>query len=61
VTNNALPESQINYLLNKLTSVNINTGKTIDLSNQNPTAAPTGQGIIDKQSLENSGFIVITD
>jgi hypothetical protein len=60
-TNNALPVSQINYLLNKLTSVNTNTGKTIDLSNQNPVAAPTGQGIIDKQSLINSGFIVITD
>lgn len=59
--NNALPVSQINNLLNKLTNVNINTGKTIDLSNQNPTAAPTGQGIIDKQSLINSGFIVITD
>lgn len=60
-TNNALPVSQINYLLNKLTSVNTNTGKTIDLSNQNPVAAPTGQGIIDRQSLINSGFIVITD
>ncbi|MEO0037297.1 MAG: hypothetical protein RIQ59_508 [Bacteroidota bacterium] len=61
VTNNALPESQINYLLNKLASVNINTGKTIDLSNQNPAAVPTGQGIIDKQTLVNSGFLVITD
>jgi len=60
-TNNALPESQINYLLNKLTSVNTNAGKTIDLSNQNPIAAPTGQGIIDKQTLVNNGFIVITD
>ena len=60
-TNNALPESQINYLLNKLTSVNPNAGKTIDLSNQNPAAAPTGQGIIDKQTLINNGFIVITD
>ena len=56
-----MPVSQINNLLNKLTNVNINTGKTIDLSNQNPAAAPTGQGIIDKQSLVNSGFIVITD
>ena len=61
VQNNALPVSQINYLLNKLTSVNNNTGKTIDLSNQNPPATPTGQGIIDKQTLINNGFIVITD
>ena len=59
--NNALPVSQINYLLNKLTSVNTNPGKTIDLSNQNPAATPTGQGIIDKQTLINSGFLVITD
>jgi hypothetical protein len=59
--NNALQSSQINYLLNKLTSVNSNPGKTIDLSNQSPQAPPTGQGLIDKQTLLTNGFNVITD
>lgn len=58
---NALPESQINTLLAKLTTVNLNPGKTIDVSNQNPPAPPTGQGLTDKQTLINNGFIVLTD
>lgn len=58
---NALPSAQINSLLNKLTTVNSNPDKTINLSNQNPPAPPTGQGIIDKQTLINNGFNVITD
>lgn len=60
-SDNAFPESQINILLNKLTTVNPNPGKTIDLSNQNPPAPPTGQGLIDKQTLITNGFEVITD
>lgn len=59
--NNALPSSQINYLLNKLTSVNNNPGKEIHLEEQNPPAPPTGQGLIDKQTLSTNGFNVITD
>lgn len=59
--NNALPESQINYLLNILTNVNPNLGKKINLSNQNPPAPPTGQGLLDKTTLINNGFSVITD
>jgi hypothetical protein len=60
-SDNALPESQINTLLSKLTTVNPASGKTIDLSNQNPLAPPTGQGLIDKQTLIDSGFNVVTD
>lgn len=58
---NALPSSQINYLLNKLTAVNNNPGMEIHLEEQNPPAPPTGQGIIDKQTLITNGFNVITD
>lgn len=60
-SDNALPESQINTLLSKLTTVNPAPGKTIDLSNQNPPAPPTGQGLLDKQTLITNGFDVITD
>jgi hypothetical protein len=35
--------------------------KNIYLSNQNPLAPPTGQGLIDKQTLINAGNNVITD
>jgi len=58
---NAFPESQINTLLNKLTTVNPNPEQIIEVSNQNPPAPPSGQGLIDKQTLINNGFIVITD
>jgi hypothetical protein len=40
---NAFPESQINTLLNKLTTVNPNPEQTIEVSNQNPPAPPAGQ------------------
>lgn len=58
---NSLPSSQINYLLNKLTMVNNNPNKTINLANQSTPAPPIGQGLIDKLFLINNGFTVITD
>lgn len=58
---NALPSSQINVLLNKLLTVTPATGKYISLGNQIPPAPPTGQGIIDKQTLINAGNNVNTD
>lgn len=61
VKNNALPSNLVNDLLNKLTTINIATGQIIDLSNQNPLAPPTGQGLTDKQTLVSNGFNVITD
>lgn len=58
---NKLPSSQINALLNKfLTSTPAKT-KTIYLHQQDPPAPPTGQGIIDKQTLNNAGNYVETD
>jgi hypothetical protein len=61
LTNNALPDSQINAILNKMLLVAPASGKFIDLSGQTPSAPPTGQGIVDKTTLENNGNTVITD
>ena len=58
---NALSIATINSLLNKMLSVLPSTGKYIDLLGQNPPAPPTGQGLIDKQTLIDSGNQVITD
>jgi hypothetical protein len=61
LSNNALPTSKINSLLNKFLTVSPTVQKNIDLSGQNPLAPPTGQGLIDKQTLINTGNSVITD
>jgi hypothetical protein len=58
---NALSIATINVLLNKMLSVLPSTGKYIVLSGQNPPAPPSGQGIIDKQTLIDSGNSVYTD
>lgn len=59
--NNALPSSQVNSFLNKFLTITPATGKNISLEGQTPLAPPTGQGIIDKQTLINSGNNVTTD
>jgi hypothetical protein len=58
---NALPTSKINSLLNKMLTVAPISSKYLNFSNQNPLAPPTGQGVIDKQTLINAGNTVITD
>jgi hypothetical protein len=58
---NKLPSSQINTLLNKFLTISPVTGKQISLSGQVPSAPPTGQGIIDKQTLITAGNNVYTD
>ncbi len=58
---NALSIATINALLNKMLSVLPSTGKYIDLSGQTPLAPPSGQGIIDKQTLIDAGNSVYTD
>lgn len=58
--NNALPSSQINLILNRL--LNLTSKQNyIELQNQNPSAPPTGQGIIDKATLRSNGNTVTTD
>lgn len=58
--NNAFGSSTINDLLSRLLAANV-TGLNIQLENQNPPAPPTGQGLIDKQTLINNGNTVTTD
>ena len=59
--NNALPSSVVNTLLHQMLSVTPVDGKTIELWGQNPPAPPTGQGIIDKQTLIDALNDVWTD
>jgi hypothetical protein len=53
--------SQINSLLSKFLNVLPSSGKNIELAYQIPVSPPTGQGLIDKQTLINQGNTVITD
>ena len=61
ISNNALTSTFINSILNKFLTVTPATGKYISLGGQLPPAPPTGQGIIDKQTLINAGNSVSTD
>jgi hypothetical protein len=61
LTGCALNSNTINSLLNQFLSVLPSSGKTIKLNYQQPPAPPTGQGIIDKQTLINTGNNVMTD
>ena len=58
---NALPSTVINSIINKMLTVTPTSGKSIELYGQTPPAPPTGQGIIDKTTLENTGNGVNTD
>ena len=58
---NSLTVNSVNTILNKLVTVSPSSGKLIFLTEQNPPAPPTGQGIIDKQTLINAGNTVSTD
>ena len=59
--NNSLINIQVNSLLNKLLSINPSSGKNINIEGQTPFAPPTGQGIMDKATLINTGNNVVTD
>ena len=58
---NILPSSMINYILHKFLTVNPLSGKSIFTNNQSPLAPPTGQGLIDKTTLINTGNSALTD
>jgi hypothetical protein len=59
---NKLNSTSINGLLSHFVSIAPSiTGKSILLNNQNPTAPPTGQGVLNKQTLINNGNTVTTD
>jgi hypothetical protein len=57
---NALTTNTVNSLLNKFLTV-LPLSKNISLNQQSPSAPPTGQGIIDRQTLRNAGNYVTTD
>jgi hypothetical protein len=56
-----LSSDKVNAILNKFLNVLPLTGKAINLQWQSPAAPPTGQGLIDKQTLINQGNTVLTD
>lgn len=58
---NALSSAFINTILNKMLTVTPTTKKYILLNGQTPPAPPTGQGIIDKQTLIDTNNDVYTD
>ena len=59
---NALTSSTINNLLAQFVSITpALTNKIISMQSQTPPAPPTGQGLIDKQTLITNGNTVTTD
>lgn len=60
--NNALTSSSVNTLLARFAAITpVISGWYIRLENQTPAAPPTGQGLIDKTTLINTGNDVTTD
>jgi hypothetical protein len=57
---NGFNSSAINGFLSELVAANV-TDINIQLQDQNPPAPPTGQGLIDKQTLIDNGNTVLTD
>jgi hypothetical protein len=57
----SLSINKVNAILHQFLNIHPNQGKIIDLQWQNPSAPPTGQGLIDKQSLIAQGNTVRTD
>lgn len=58
LSHNLLNNENVNYMLSKFVNINSSTTYTLDLRNN---AQPTGQGIIDKQTIINAGNTVFTD
>ena len=59
---NMLPSAQVNQFLHQFLTVTPSSGKLIDLKQQaGSPAPPTGQGLIDKQTLISTGNSVLTD
>lgn len=58
---NSLSSSTVNSLLNQFLNILPSSGKNLGLAGQTPSAPPTGQGLIDKQTLIDNGNNVSTD
>jgi hypothetical protein len=61
LNNNRLNSTVVNSVLNKAVNYTPATGHSYYLQDQSPAAPPTGQGLIDKQTLINNGNNVTTD
>lgn len=61
LTKNKFSTSGINYLLSKFSAALPYTNSSINLEMQNPPAPPSGQGIIDKNTIIAATNTVITD
>jgi len=61
LSGNALTSNSVNSILNKFLTVLPASGKNINLEGQTPPAPPTGQGLVDKQTLITAGNQVVTD
>jgi hypothetical protein len=59
--NNALTSETVNDILHKLLTFTFATGNYYQMNNQNPPAPPTGQGLVDRQTLVMAPNTVITD
>jgi hypothetical protein len=59
--NNALPSEMINDILHKLLTFTFVSSNYYQMNNQNPPAPPTGQGVMDKETLVAMPNTVITD
>ena len=59
--NNALTSASVNDILQKMLTAVPLSNKSIILTDQTPSAPPTGQGLIDKQTLIDNNNTVITD
>ncbi len=57
----SLSSSTVNSLLNQFLNILPSSGKYLNLSFQTPSAPPTGQGLIDKQTLIDNANTVTTD
>ena len=55
-----LTTNSVNYILSTLAQNGINNG-VLYLNNQTPPTPPTGQGLIDKATLQSRGWTVYTD
>jgi hypothetical protein len=61
LSQNSLPSSEINEILALIVASGGSVGACVFLNNQNPAAPPTGQGLVDLDTILNWGGCVTTD
>jgi hypothetical protein len=61
LSQNSLPSSEINEILALIVASGGSVGACVFLNNQNPAAPPTGQGLVDWDTIQNGGGCLYTD